>query len=371
MLDAFDDYLIHQTSNPVAHPVTGDRNFYDRYFFNGYTADASVYFAVALGLYPNRQVMDAAFSVLVDGVQTSVHASRRAPSDRGETRVGPVTVEVVEPMRILRVRVEPNDAGLEADLTFQARSVAIEEPGFFRRSGVRTYMDYTRLTQFGAWDGRIVHDGQQLVLGPGTLGSRDRSWGVRPVGEREVQPPGPLPQFFWLWSPLNFDDVCVHFDAQEDGEGRRWHGFGAIVPVLGAEDPPLGRGDTLDVAERVEHRVRWRAGTRRAEHAEIVLHPVDGPTRTVELAPVVDFQMLGIGYLHPEWGHGVWKGEEEVGVERWRVAELDPLAPGHIHVQQLCRARFEDREGMGVLEQLVIGPHAPSGFAELLDGARG
>jgi hypothetical protein len=26
------------------------------------------------------------------------------------------------------------------------------------------------------------------------------------------------------------------------------------------------------------------------------------------------------------------------------------------------------REGIGILEQLVIGPHAPSGFAHLLDG---
>jgi hypothetical protein len=27
--------------------------------------------------------------------------------------------------------------------------------------------------------------------------------------------------------------------------------------------------------------------------------------------------------------------------------------------------------GLGVLEQLVIGPHVPSGFTELLDLARG
>jgi hypothetical protein len=28
-----------------------------------------------------------------------------------------------------------------------------------------------------------------------------------------------------------------------------------------------------------------------------------------------------------------------------------------------------DREGVGLCEQVVIGPHAPSGFKELLDGA--
>ncbi|HVM39755.1 MAG TPA: hypothetical protein VM618_03115, partial [Acidimicrobiia bacterium] len=67
MLTPFDDYPIHQTPLPVAHPVGGDPNHYDRYFFNGYTGD--LYFAVAMGLYPNRGVIDAAFSVVHDGIQ--------------------------------------------------------------------------------------------------------------------------------------------------------------------------------------------------------------------------------------------------------------------------------------------------------------
>ena len=31
-----DDYPIHQTPEPIAYAGT-DRNFYDRYFFNGYS----------------------------------------------------------------------------------------------------------------------------------------------------------------------------------------------------------------------------------------------------------------------------------------------------------------------------------------------
>ena len=34
-----DDYPIHQTPEPVAYAGT-DRNFYDRYFFNGYSTGA-------------------------------------------------------------------------------------------------------------------------------------------------------------------------------------------------------------------------------------------------------------------------------------------------------------------------------------------
>ena len=51
MLSKFDDYPIHQTPEPIAHPVTGDRNFYDRYFFNGFSRDGELFFAAAIGLY--------------------------------------------------------------------------------------------------------------------------------------------------------------------------------------------------------------------------------------------------------------------------------------------------------------------------------
>ena len=72
----------------------------------------------------------------------------------------------------------------------------------------------------------------------------------------------------------------------------------------------------------------------------------------------------------PEWGHGIWKGEEVVGCEQWKLADLNPLDPRHIHVQELCCARMGEREGIGILEQLVIGPHEPSGFEGLFDGAK-
>lgn len=363
MLIPLDDYPVHQTPEPLAHPITGDRNFYDRYFFNGYTADGSLFFAAALGVYPNRSVIDASFSVVRDGVQTSVHASGRAPGDRGRTEVGPVAVEVVEPLRRLAVRVGPNQAGLEADLTFTARTEAIEEPRFTYRVSGRTVMDYTRLTQFGAWAGDLVVAGDVLDVAT-VWGCRDRSWGVRRVGEREVEAPGPAPQFFWLWAPLNFEDRCVHVDVQEDGDGRRWHANGDVVPVEGRDGSPWR-------AAAVGHDVTWRPGTRRAMAAVLRLTPEEGSEEVVELEPIVDFQMLGLGYLHPEWGHGMWKGEAAVAAERWRLDDLDPLALSHLHVQSLCRARWGDRKGVGVLEQLAIGPHAPSGFTALADGAPG
>jgi hypothetical protein len=361
VLTPADDLPLHQTSQPLAVPASGDLDHYDRYFFNGYTADGSLYFAAALGVYPNRKVIDAAWSVVRDGSQLSVLASGRCPLDRRHTAVGPITVEVVEPMRTLRLAVDAPDHGLAADVVFWARTEAVAEPHFQRMDGTRTVFDYTRFTQWGAWDGWVDVDGVQVACRPdAVLGSRDRSWGTRPVGERAPGAPGPAPQFAWLWAPVNFGEVCTHFDVNEEADGRRWHEFGAIVPV--------GSGPA-DVARAVDYRLEWRPGTRRMASFEVDLVPWDGAPATVRLEPIVDFQMVGLGYLHPEWGHGTWHGEAAVAGERRPVPVPDPLAPHHLHVQTLCHATWGARRGTGILEQLVIGPHAPTGLTGLLDGA--
>ena len=55
------------------------------------------------------------------------------------------------------------------------------------------------------------------------------------------------------------------------------------------------------------------------------------------------------------------------------ASDLDPLLPMHLHIQAICKARHDGAgagsDGVGILEQLVIGPHAPSGFKGMLDGA--
>jgi hypothetical protein len=358
MLTPADDYPIHQTADPIACVATSDRNFYDRYFFNGYERDGSTFVAAALGQYPNRQVMDAAFSVVHRGRQYVVRASRRAEPDRMITAVGPISVSVVEPLRRLRLTVQPNQWEISGDLLFTARVPPLEEPRFHRRIGGRVFMDYTRLTQHVSLEGTVTIAGETIPITPERFwGSRDRSWGIRPVGEREAgMPPGPF-QFFWLWSPVNFEDVCTHFDVNEEADGTRWHEAGIVAPLDGP----------AETMQSVAHRIEYRSGTRHAERAEVRLRRKSGEELRIDLEPLYDFSMVGLGYQHPQWGHGMYVGENEVGGESWALSDVDPAAPLYLHVQAVCRASMGKRKGIGVLEQLVIGPHAPSGFKDLLD----
>jgi hypothetical protein len=263
-------------------------------------------------------------------------------------------------LQVLKVVVDAPEHGLQAELTFRARTAAIQEPPFFMRSGTRTVMDYTRLTQFGAWEGWVSVDGERIDCSPAeVLGSRDRSWGIRPVGERAPGAPGPVPQFYWLWAPISFADVCTHFDVNEWDDGRRWHESGYLVPL--GDEPARA-------AVAVDYRLQWEPGTRWAAGFSLEIHDEAGDTHTVSLEPIYHFLMKGIGYTHPDWRHGTWKGDLVAGGDRWSLP-ADPLDPANVHVQTLCRATMGDRVGTGILEQFVIGPHSPTGLTGLFDGA--
>jgi hypothetical protein len=371
VITPYDEFPIHQTAEPVAHPVSGDPNHYDRYFFNGYARDGSLFFAAAMGHYPNRDVIDAAFSVVADGVQRSVFASGRMPADRATT-IGPITVEPIEPLRTIRLTVGANDFGLDASLVFDARTQVVEEPRNTIVAGARRMMDSTRLTQWGTWSGRIGIDGQGVDVAS-FPGVRDRSWGVRTVGPQLATNHAPhMPQLFWLWAPLHFDQYCTHLALFEYTDGRRWLEQGLIVPVLEPGQPTWGtEGAGLDHLESIGYSIKWGQGTRRAESASVSLQSrVHGPAE-IELTPLLTFHMKGIGYTHPFWGHGSNHGELEVGGESQKVDEFNPTDFTSIHVQAVVRARMGDQEGIGVLEQLAFGDHQPTGLTGLFDGFAG
>ena len=359
MLTYGDDYPIHQTPEPVAF-AGSDRNFYDRYFFNGYSADGALFFAAALGVYPHLDVIDAAFCLLVDGKQHNIRASRRLKSERMALRVGPIEVRVIEPLKKLGVRVGDNDGGIRADLIFDARHAPIEEPRFTRRQGPRMFMDYTRMTQNGAWSGTLTHNGVETQIDPAQVrGTRDRSWGIRPVGAPDPQPaPGGF-QFFWLWAPFNFNDRALFFHTNDDETGRAWNRR-AVMDVFGASRAEY---------EHSVSKLVFTPFTRRIKQAEIALAP-DGPT--LSITPTgKHFYMNGLGYTHPTWGHGRDHGEFETAYDV--LENADDAIPGNLHIQALARATLADGarklEGVGVLEQFLIGPHAPSGFKSILDPA--
>lgn len=369
MLSAGDEYPIHQTPEPVAY-AGSDRNFYDRYFFNGYSADGDVFFACAMGVYPHLNVIDGAVSILKDGQQRNVFLSRPLGMERMDTRVGRLSVDVLEPLKCIALRLQETE-GLALDLTFDGRAFPIEEPRFTHRQGPRMLIDCTRMTQNGFWSGELQIDGESIAVdGETWRGTRDRSWGVRPIGAPDPQPltPAQLPQFYWIWTPLNFADRSVYFHVNDDAAGLAWNTRAKIV-MDGAE-----HDGQIEMAA-CSADVSYAPGTRRAASAQLTFTDRQGRGLGVELTPLHTFQMKGIGYGHAEWRHGAYHGEQlAVHREDYTPAEMPWQQPDNLHIQAISRAVLTDEtgarhEGIGSFEQLFLGPHAPSGWADLLDAA--
>jgi len=364
MLTKGDDYPIHQTPDPIAYAGT-ERNFYDRYFFNGYSADGTMFFAFALGVYPNLNIMDAGFTVRIGDVQYNLRASRHLNMERMDIQVGPIRVEVLEPLQRLRLVVEDNEHGIAADLVFAGRHVPIEEARSTRRNGPRITMDYTRLTQLGGYSGWLRAGGHEIsAQAAGVVGSRDRSWGMRVVGLRDPQEmvPPPSRQFHWYWVPAHFEDRVLHFYINEDEHGSIWH----RDLVMAYDD---GRVEHLHAAtiDAQDH-----PGTRWPRRAVISAFDDAGRPYRIEVEAGDRLYLSGIGYMHPDWGHGYNKGPLAIGYDEIRKGDVAGYGMPWVHAEAFARLTLTTPEGrtingIGTFESLSMGPHATRGFTGMFD----
>lgn len=366
MLSRGDDYPIHQSPEPIAY-AGQSRNFYDRYFFNGYHTEEDSFFALGMGIYPGLDVIDAGFSFIRNGVQSNLLSSRALGMERMHTHVQGIQVEVIEPLNQLRILIDAPEHGLEGDLLFTGRAPAQEEPRFTRRMGSQIFMDYTRLTQNGHWLGWIKHQGQLINVVPEQwLGTRDRSWGIRPVGMADAQtnPQGaPMNQFYWLWAPINWPDAVSLYHLNDDADGFPWNTEGVFIPLQGDK--------TAEDMRRVASKLKFIPGTRHAAQADIEFRRRGGGQTTISMTPRFHWYMKGVGYGHEKFPHGLYHGGPASLYEEYVLSEMNDATT--LHIQAICHASMSgdlgERAGHGVLEQLIIGPHKPSGFTQLLDMA--
>ena len=345
----------------MRHPATSDRNFYDRCIFQAHDRTGDTFLITGLGVYPNLGVIDAYAVVRRGDVQQVVRASDALDEDlRLSPAVGPFSIEVVEPLRRLRLVCDGGDHGIAFDLTFTGTFPAIDEPQHVQRMGPKILLDACRFAQAGEWSGTLRVDGQDITVDTSWVATRDRSWGIRPVGDAE--PPGrnadePLEGFWWCWVPLRFNDFCLMVILQEEPNGHRV--LNEAVRVW-----PDGRLEQLGWPE-ID--IRYRPGTRHPEGARIHLTDRGRRNFTVDVETRTFIPLhIGAGYGgDSEWSHGQWKGRGWVESRRYDLT--DPKVAGRIPwgvIDHVARATCDGQEGWGIFEHGTFGRHDPSGFAD-------
>ncbi|MFC0314995.1 hypothetical protein ACFQNE_03705 [Gordonia phosphorivorans] len=379
-LSPMDDYPIHQIPEVIRHVGTSDRNFYDRYYFNCHrrlssaatTAD-DPWFIFGLGVYPNLGVVDCFAVVRRGDDHVVVRGSRALGADRNDLQVGPFRVEVLDGLQRLHISLEPGHGAVSFDLQFTADAPAVLEPRHFQRQLERVTFDTQRFVQTGDWSGTLTVDDDTYVVDPADWrGNRDRSWGVRPVGEAE--PPGrraaetAANSFFWIYSVMRFADFAVVVVVQETRDGERIMGDARLVWADPARE--------VQWLGRVDHDITFIPGGREPASATLRFIKPSGATTTVECLPqLANFIGFGTGYgLEQDWRHGMWQGEEKVEALRLKISELDATMKLFCPVDYLASFRLTSDDGTvhhgeGLFEFSVIGPHDQYGFADYTDVA--
>lgn len=364
-ISPMDEYLAHQTTDTFDYVFTSDRNFYDRYYFNCHASSDEIFLVAGMGQYPNLGVTDAFVAISHGDQQTVVRASRQLGHDRSDTRVGPFRIEVVEGLKSLRLRCDENEWGVSFDLLFEGTVPALEEPKSFTRSRARITQDVSRYAQVGTYRGTLEVAGQRYEVDPARWqGARDRSWGIRPVGEAEA--PGIRIEdvvaaragFYHNWIPLQLDHGMVKVSLDEDYAGNRVLEESAFVPAF-------------ETGGEIEHwgppqiEIDYLSGTREMKEARTTLvRPGREPLRFKSVPLRTVYLAAGTGYMPSEdWGHGFYKGESVVEGLVFDMSSQESRSRYASLNETLCRFELETGEvAYGMHENLCLGVYRPAGF---------
>ncbi|MCW2545855.1 MAG: uncharacterized protein JWN96_315 [Mycobacterium sp.] len=360
-----DEFPLHQHPVSFARVGTSDRNFYDRSYFNGHDRTGEIFFISGYGVYPNLGVKDAYFTIRIGDDSFTVRASDALDDDRMNTQVGFYKHEVIEPLNVIRLSGSGDEHGIGFDLTWRGSFPAIDEPlHVILQGGVRPFVDSQRFAQVGTWEGEIRVNGRVIDVNPDTwVGSRDRSWGIRPVGESEPAGRFAAEQggdygMFWLYAPIRFDDYAIVVIVQEDADGHR-------ILNEASRIWPAESGRKSEQLGWPRFEINYKSGTRIPETAVMHLTEPDGKPLDVEIDNLGFISLnCGPGYgIDPEWTHGSWKGRD--WADGSSINYTDEAVQGRIPfslLDHVTKATIGTDVGYGLFEHGLIGTYRPFGF---------
>ncbi len=187
-LSPLDDYMIHQTPDPIRVMWSGDPRAYERYWMVCHDPGGEVLVATGGSFYPNLDRAEAYAIVNHQGRHTSVRGFRALGVDRADLRIGPIAPRIIRGMRWWRYILEgPNEWGVSFQIDFHdttrqtfreplSNLAGGSPPG--RRNDVTTGFE-----SFGVVHGWVEAHGRRIEIPAGSPGTRDRHWGVgRGVG---------------------------------------------------------------------------------------------------------------------------------------------------------------------------------------------
>lgn len=363
MLTPMDDTLWHQLPTTFDHVGTSDPRFFDRYWFSAADPDGGGTLQFTLGAYQNMNVMDGGFVVIRDGKQHNLRVSRSL-RPHYTTECGPLRVEVIEPLRHVRLHVEEGEHDVHGSLDWRSILPAQEERARFTRVRGRVVEESRRFDQIGRCEGELVIAGERVPI-ENWWATRDHSWGVRErmgieepeTGPGSAQPEGSLFAFL-------FFSTATHGGHLQIAEFTGRPDFASFE--LAEIAAPDRHGPDLEAA-KLEVDFVDTARPRRFSTARFALRLDGGRALEVEataLGAAIDMQGLGYGGYDDGRGLGFWRGDSHLEHDVWDVSHPAEVVRGDetvrpIHRIQPVHVRLRgaglDGEGTGSLTLIAEG----------------
>jgi hypothetical protein len=318
----WDEYLIHQSYDPINAGVDVDRLYVACYDTTG-----DLHVAVGLGAYSKTNVMDGFVVIRHKAVQHNLRLSRHLQDDRADTRIGPLDVEVIEPLKRWGVVLGENACQMECSFQFEGRT-----DSFYSKSSSLPFSHYN---QAGKCTGKVKVSGIEIQV-DGFAGSRDRSWRQHMA----PQPGRPWPGHFWIMA--QFPDCWLSLHGMPVWQGPPAEFHAALL---------YDGGEVISVNE-VLHRVEFLPGIMAASRVELLLRCSDGKDRHVVARPKSPALYVGTGAEYDRQGQD--KGTLCIEGEKWDVAQ--PADVGSVYFGGTGMSEFiadfqlDGQPGTGILE---------------------
>jgi hypothetical protein len=345
----------------------------DGYYFTASDDAGTASLYTAIRLYANTDVMDGYACVGIDGRQHNLRWSRRLRPAIDDLAVGPLRVEVLEPLERLRTTCAANDHGIAYDLTWSGLHEPYLEAYVDRWAAGRLTAQRCNYDQCCDVSGWLEVDGRRLEVTPDTwVGVRDHSWGIGRTGGPPTPAAAPVPagvgqRTFAVrqWAMVRLPERVVFWQLQQDADGSYGMFESRVLPRTDG-------GEAWSYTAPEELELRLVPGHRRLRTGTIALRRPDGGVDrfgyTVVGTPVY---LQGGGYwqgFDDGLGRGVYRGEDHGEGEVWDVSSPSAVDDP----RGLFRARpdawaehfatFENLDdpaerGTGHLECVIAGAH--------------
>lgn len=316
MLLGLDEYPFHQVTDTFAAVAGSDPSWNDGHYVCAADQAGTVAFTSNLRLYANNDVLDGFVCLRHDGRQYNVRVSRRLRPKMDDLRVGPLSLDIVEPLQTVRLVLDDNDVGIRVDITCHTANVPYMGPVEIRRIDGRLLSERATYEITGECEGSVEVAGEEITLDRQTSSFfRNHSWGYQPPrgGPRLYGAPTPSKRV-----PGTRQWVLFHVPGHHGGffftdpSGRAAAGRGAIL-----------RDDGVVPVASIDDDLEFYPGGRRLKSGTFRLTTTGGEVHDYDFRDLGWVYCQGGGYFGgfgDGLGQGVYRGDYHAESEVWDVS---------------------------------------------------